>query len=280
MTRLVGIHRERENSPGRHQSNDPLLLEQIAGHLRARGLIVDVLTLDEAQDAWQDASLVFSMCQGQTALDRLAEWERRGARIVNRPDAARNTYRDRLPARMRAAGVPFPETELVSTARSPGPRDGGLWLKRGDVHASVSADVQRIDSTAALERGLVEFASRGIGSAALQAHCAGDEIKFYSLAGGDFLHWFHSGEMRDAVVDVQALRSLAARAAAAAGLEIFGGDAIVSASGDLTLIDLNDWPSFAPCRDAAAHAIADYLTRRMHAAWNPGLVSTASQSAV
>ena len=59
------------------------------------------------------------------------------------------------------------------------------------------------------------------------------------------------------------------RAATAAGVDIFGGDVIVGPSGELTLIDLNDWPSFAPCRDAGAGAIAGYLTRRVHAVWHP-----------
>jgi len=55
---------------------------------------------------------------------------------------------------------------------------------------------------------------------------------------------------------------------------------IVAPSGELTLIDLNDWPSFAPCRDAASEAIADHLMRRVDAAWNTGLVSSANESAV
>jgi hypothetical protein len=295
MTRLLAIHREKAYSPGRHQSNDPLLLEQVADRLRAGGLAVGVRTMAEVKGEWREAALIFSMCQGRAALDRLAEWEGEGARIVNRPGAAINTYRDRLPALMRAAGVPFPETELVSTAGPPGPKGPGLraidgvgpgsierrlWLKRGGVHASVSADVQSVDSAAALERGLAEFASRGIELAAVQAHCPGDEIKFYGVGSGDFFHWFHPGQARSTPFDSMELTSLASLAARAAGLEIFGGDAIVSPSGALTLIDLNDWPSFAPCRDAAADAIADHLTRRIHAVWNPGLVSTAGQSAV
>ena len=77
-----------------------------------------------------------------------------------------------------------------------------------------------------------------------------------------------------------ALRRLGEDAAAAAGLDVFGGDVIVGPSGELTLIDLNDWPSFAPCRDRAADAIAEYLMRRVDAAWNPGVVSSANESAV
>src|SRR5437764_677296 len=82
----------------------------------------------------------------------LAGWERRGVPIVNSPRAARNTYRDRLPALMAAAGVPFPETALITTRDPRAPDMGsGFWLKRGDVHASVSADVQWVDSRAAFE---------------------------------------------------------------------------------------------------------------------------------
>ena len=36
------------------------------------------------------------------------------------------------------------------------------------------------------------------------------------------------------------------------------------APGELTLIDLNDWPSFAPCRERASYAIADFITKRVH----------------
>ena len=295
MTRLVGIYREKEYSPGRHQSNDTLLIEQVARLLRERSLRVDLATIDDAAGRLRGAGLVFSMCQGRIALDRLAAWEREGAQIVNSPRAALNTYRDRLPGLMVKAGVPYPETQLVATSdRGPeiaarhrlverrfqnGERRG-FWLKRGDVHASVASDVQWIDSPAALEDGLAEFRSRNIATAAVQAHRDGDEIKFYGVAGTGFFHWFYSGASEGYAFDLPALPRLASRAAAAAGLDVYGGDLIVSAAGELTLIDLNDWPSFAPCRSAAAGAIADDLTRRVHAAWNRGLVPSANQSAV
>ena len=301
MIRLLGLYREKEYSPGRHQSNDTLLLEAVADRMRARGCHVELTTIEHRPDA----VLIFSMCQGRAALERLLAWERDGAQIVNSPRAALNTYRDRLAGVMARAGVPFPETELVSTngygpflnrdpervARQAGDArhpervarqrsDRGFWLKRGDVHASVSRDVQWIESPEALEAGCHEFRSRGIAAAAVQAHRAGDEIKFYGVAGSAFFHWFYSGASHGYAFDRSALPHLASRAAQAAGLEIFGGDIIISPSGELTLIDLNDWPSFAPCREPAADAIADYLARRAHAAWNPGLVSSANQSAL
>jgi hypothetical protein len=269
MKRLLGLYREKQYSPGRHQSNDVLLLEQIAHRLREREFAVDLMMLAEANGRRSGAAIVFSMCQGRSALENLAEWERDGTAIINSPRAALNTHRDRLPALMVEASIPFPQTNLVGTTGEPDLRaldlDAGIWLKRGDIHASVTADVQWIDSPERLEAGLAEFSQRGIDFAALQAHRAGDEIKFYGVAGGAFFHWFYSGETKKYPFDSSQLLHLANRAAAAAGLDIFGGDVIVSPAGELTLIDLNDWPSFAPCRERASYVIADFITRRVHA---------------
>jgi hypothetical protein len=269
MKWLLGLYRERQYSPGRHLSNDVLLLDQIAHRLRERAFAVDLLTLDEAERRRTDAEIIFSMCQGRLSLESLTDWEREGARIINSPRAALNTHRDRLPALMVQAGVPFPQTRLIRTREEVdlGSLDlnGGIWLKRGDVHASVTADVQWIDSGERFDAGMADFARRGIDVAALQAHRAGDEIKFYGVGGG-FFHWFYSGEARKYPFNFADLEHLASRAATAAGLDIFGGDVIVSPSGELTLIDLNDWPSFAPCRERASYAIADFITRRIHAA--------------
>lgn len=268
MKRLLGLYREKQYSPGRHQSNDVLLLDQIAHRLREREFPVDLLTLDEANNHRSDAAIVFSMCQGKSALENLAEWEREGVRIINSPQSALNTHRDRLPALMVNAGVSFPQTHLVGTRERADLHaldlNDGIWLKRGDVHASVTADVQWVDSRGRLDSGLAEFARRGIDTAAVQAHRAGDEIKFYGVAGGGFFHWFYAGEARKYPFNFTHLESLATQAATAAGLDIFGGDVIVSAAGELTLIDLNDWPSFAPCRERASYAIADFITRRVH----------------
>src|SRR3989440_817849 len=244
MKRLLGLYREKQYSPGRHQSNDALLLDQIAHRLREREFAVDLMTLEEANGARSEATLVFSMCQGRAALENLAQWERDGTRIMNSPQAALNTHRDRLPALMVEARLPFPQTNLVITEQSPDLHglnlDEGIWLKRGDVHASVTADVQWIDSRERLETGLADFAQRAINLAALQAHRAGDEIKFYGVGGGAFFHWFYSRNARKHPFDSARLQELGNQAAAVAGLDVFGGDVIVSPTGDLTLIDLND----------------------------------------
>jgi hypothetical protein len=39
-------------------------------------------------------------------------------------------------------------------------------------------------------------------------------------------------------------------------VKIYGGDCIIAADGTIRIIDFNDWPSFAPCRDEAGPYIA------------------------
>lgn len=303
MSGLLGIYREHECSPGRHRSNDARLLETVADALRVEGFDVELTSFEHAGAHRDSAELVFSMCQGRPALETLARWEREGMAIVNSPRASLNTHRDRLPALMIDADLPFPPTRLVSTAEAPAiaaaaatraraghagrapaagldSSTGILWLKRGDVHATVASDVQRVDSPEALAEGLAEFAARGVRLAAVQAHRPGDEIKFYGVAEGSFFHWFYQRDAHGYRFDPAELVRIAEQAAAVAGLDVFGGDVIVSPEGELTLIDLNDWPSFAPCRDAAAGAIAGYLTRRVHALRNPDLLRRPNPSAV
>jgi len=38
---------------------------------------------------------------------------------------------------------------------------------------------------------------------------------------------------------------------------VYGGDCIVSPDGEMRIIDFNDWPSFAPCREEASREIAN-----------------------
>ena len=62
--------------------------------------------------------------------------------------------------------------------------------------------------------------------------------------------------------DPRRLAAMAQRAAAALGLEVYGGDAIVEPGGEPVVIDVNAWPSFALYRDEASERIAAYLAGR------------------
>jgi len=66
----------------------------------------------------------------------------------------------------------------------------------------------------------------------------------------------HNGSARGYAFSSAALKRAADVAARAGGIYVYGGDAVVEPDGSFSIIDFNDWPTFAPCRDVAAKAIA------------------------
>jgi hypothetical protein len=266
-----GIFREEAHSPGR-ESDDAEILRLTAKGLLAKGFQVDLKTPDElglAADARPGG--VFLMCERPDALRALEALESAGVLEINSPAAVLNTYRDRMIARFTEAGVPFIESRLVATTgeRVAAPRP--VWVKRGDVHNTQQGDVVYATDASAVARALEGLAARDIPRAVVQPHVDGDLIKFYGIGPGDGAHgeppwfrWFYhkDQELRRHAFDERALAHLVRQAAAALGLEIYGGDCIVTARGDLVLIDLNAWPSFALFREEAASVIAAHLSLR------------------
>ncbi len=278
-----GIYRELAHSPGR-ETDDAMILRATARELEARGFDVELKSPDELQETsgtgggGEPPPNVFVMCERPAIVERLAAWERRGARIVNRPSGIRNTDRERTIALFARHSVPFPHSVLVETAKGPDAFRGPCWVKRGDVHATQEGDVSYAEGRDALSERLSILAARGITHAVVQDHAPGDLIKFYGVSGlpedngagpanpvrPSWFQWFYH---RDQTLhrygfDEDALASAASLAAGALGLDVYGGDAIVSPEGALCIIDLNAWPSFALFRDVASTRIAALLAAR------------------
>ena len=269
MTACLGIYREPMCSPGRHLENDAIILELVAGRLRAGGHVVRLAALDDADRHRHAASLIFSMCQSSDGLRTIGAWEASGATVVNRSAASLSTYRESLIPRLRRHGLPVPATTFIPTRRTARPGahtvlgDGGRWVKRGDLHASVPDDVRWVETGDAFDRTLDDFDRRGIAVAAIQAHAPGRELKFYAVRGSSFFHCQTADGIRADGHDEAMARRLAADTAAALDLDIFGGDLVIGSDRQPILIDVNDWPSFAPCREPAADAIVDHLETRL-----------------
>ena len=269
--RAWGIHRERAHSPGR-EVDDARILRLTAEALGARGFDVALKTPDEALDAtdWRPP-FIFLMGERVELLLQLRDWERLGIRLVNAPLAVLNTYRERMLALCAAAGVPGPRSRVVSTTAAVDGVPDPAWVKRADVHYTQEGDVVFAAGPGGVPEALESLARRGIRRAVIQEHVAGDLIKFYGV-GADasapgpepWFRWFYHRDQRLAghPFDTRRLAQVARRAAAALGLEVFGGDAIAGADGTLTVIDVNAWPSFALYRDEAAVEIAAYLDSR------------------
>jgi hypothetical protein len=266
-----GIFREEAHSPGR-ESDDAEILRLTAKGLEAKGFRVDLKTPDELGVVTNGGPRgIFLMCEQRGALQALGAWEATGVRAVNSSTAVLNTYRDRMIAQFAEARVPFIASRILATSgeRADAPRP--LWVKRADVHNTQEGDVTYAADVAAVARALEGLAARGIPRAVLQPHVDGDLIKFYGIGPGGGAHgeppwfrWFYhkDQQLSGHAFNERALARLVRQAAGALGLEIYGGDCIATASGELLLIDLNAWPSFALFREEAASAIAAYLSVR------------------
>jgi hypothetical protein len=140
-----------------------------------------------------------------------------------------------------------------------------VWIKRGDVHAERPEDVVAVPLEY-LEPALAAFAARDVCRVALQEHIPGPVVKFYGVADGRFFRWYDAAtgpRGRPPAIHQRRLRELACEAAGILGLEVYGGDVAFPEPDRPVLIDLNDWPSFAPFRADAARAIAEYVGRRV-----------------
>ena len=270
-----GIFRESAHSPGR-ETDDTEILRLTGKHLEARGFRVVIQSPEDIAGLPAERPRgVFMMCEQLAILAHLRELAARGVPHVNTPQAVLNTYRDRMIALLDEAAVSFVPSRLVTTA---GVEEVGalpLWVKRADVHNTQDGDVTFAATPDAVCAALAGLAARGMRQAVLQPHVAGDLVKFYGIGGNAradgtpaWFRWFYHKNQTLAghPLDPVALGRAVRRAAAAMGLEVYGGDAIVTATGAIVLIDVNAWPSFALYRDEASAAIAEHLARRFGAA--------------
>jgi len=67
----------------------------------------------------------------------------------------------------------------------------------------------------------------------------------------------------DITTRVPAIFTAARLASRAVGLDVYGGDAVITNGNGVSLIDLNDWPSFSRCCRSAAASIAGYVAGRI-----------------
>jgi hypothetical protein len=269
---LIGLPREAVYSPGKVEA-DRGILEQTASELEAHGVDTVRIVEPEKLSSVRQADLVFAMCQGPEALRGLRRLERAGIPLVHGADPIEACHRRKMLPLLTRAGVARPEARLVRSDR-PGRAAldwveslgaQGVWVKRGDVHATEAEDVTRIGGASAAGRALAGLAARGIRHAVLEAHIPGRTVKFYGVAGTGFFRAYE-GDGKDSLPARPGWVELGEAGARALGLAIYGGDLIVDAASRPWLVDVNDWPSFSRCRQDAAVAIAQYLLARLRVA--------------
>ena len=148
-----------------------------------------------------------------------------------------------------------PQSVALAAQRSNENAEPPCWVKRNGYTLHPN-DVVFANTQKEKDAAIKEMNTRGIHDIVFQHHYEGKEVKFYGV-GDTFFFPEHLPHLRKA----------ATQAAHAAGLIVFGGDAILTReesqpADEITIIDLNDWPSFTPCRERAAEAICKIVEEK------------------
>ncbi|MBO5186026.1 MAG: hypothetical protein J6B91_03115 [Prevotella sp.] len=264
--RIYAISRAKRFSPN-SVDKDAAILEGVACELRQAGFDVEIRSEGDIPLTTEAAAYI-SMGREPATVATLKRIENAGVPVINSARSVETCCnRRRVNDMMRRAGVRLPDTE----------GNCGYWLKRADGTAESSGDIRFAADRQTAERELMLMKSAGINDIIVQAHVRGDLVKFYGVSGTDFFHlcypcddgnWKFEDERRNGTTchylfDKQELHDMAERAAETTETTVYGGDCIVDSNGRVTIIDFNDWPSFSRCREKAATAIAETVTKRV-----------------
>ncbi len=276
---LLGVKRGSKFSPN-HIGNDEAIFNLTVTALEKMGCKVNVCTENELMEMTDvQERFIFAMAREIVVVEKLKSLEENGKVVINSGFGIENCFRTNMTNALIANNIPYPKSRIVLTDQ---PGDDaftdlpgeGYWIKRGDFHAIHKEDVTYVESEEQGRYILKEFNLRGIPDAVISQNLPGDLVKFYGIRGSQFFHHFYpydhnhhkysSYEQINSATahypfNLDTLMQAADAAAIGLNIYIYGGDAIVDREGKFHIIDFNDWPSFAPCRDIAAPHIAQCL---------------------
>ncbi len=280
---IAAVGRCRSYSPN-NVKNDAAILEGVSAILEAGVGPVRRLTEEEFLGADITEPIVVNMCRLPESIAKLQSLEREGRLVVNSGFGIERCAREHFTRLMLEHGIPCPESLIVDTDC---PLEGILeangfsncWVKRGDGYSLHKEDVTYVRHAEEAEDILKEYRLRGIRRAVINRHLAGDLVKFYGVCGTGFFYFFYpydhghskfglerkNGASHRYPFDETCLQRVCEKFASILGVTVYGGDCIVTPEGEVSIIDFNDWPSFAPCRAQAARAIARAVEVRAEA---------------
>ena len=271
---IAGIMRAGAYSPN-HIGNDAAIFNAAAEQLRKRGYVVNIYSEEQFKLNEIKENVILNMCREQSSIAKLQQLEDQGKLVINSGYGIENCTRERMTRILLGNNIPYPDSLIVDTNEAIKPllKMSGFqscWIKRGDFHAMHKEDVSYVRHPEEAQEVLQEYFLRGIKRAVINVHLTGDLVKFYGVRGTPFFFWFYpfdeghskygheaiNGKSKGIKFNLKEMKNICQRAAEELNVVIYGGDCIVSPEGEMRIIDFNDWPSFAPCRNEAAPHIA------------------------
>ena len=271
--KVVGVSRGNEFSPN-HVGNDAAIFNKVVETLSGLGCDVQVYTEKEfIGEPAIVADVIFNMARDRRSISRLKELEDAGCLVINSAYGIDNCVRQPMTELLIQNHVPHPYSQIVEVDDCLDGMDYPCWIKRGDSHAMVKEDVCYVTSSEEACDVLVDFKERGIPTAVVNEHLFGDLIKFYGVKDSEFFYWFYpspcshskfglekiNGEAQGFQFEEKELKEYCQEAASVLNVPVYGGDCVVASDGKIQIIDFNDWPSFARCREEAGESIAAYI---------------------
>lgn len=275
--KIAAIMRAGAYSPN-HIGNDAAILNAVTEQLRKRGCEVNIYSEEQFINGNATEDIIVNMCREHRSIDLLQKFEEEGRLVINSGHGIENCTRERMTRILMGHNIPYPDSLIVDTdevVKGKLVKAGfsRCWIKRGDGCAMHKEDVSYVRHPEEAQEVLQEYFLRGIKRAVINKHLVGDLIKFYGVSGSKFFYWFYpydeghskygleaiNGKSQGIEFDKDKMRAICQSASDVLDVKIYGGDCIISPEGDIRIIDFNDWPSFAPCRDAAAPHIAKQI---------------------
>ena len=274
-TKIAAILRAGAYSPN-HIGNDATIINLTCEQLRKRGCQVKTYSEEQLIAGAVKEPIVIHMCRDQRSFPILQAMEDSGRLVINSGYGVENCTRERLTRILLGSGIPYPESLMVNTNQTVTEQMERIgmeraWIKRGDTYAMHKEDVTYVRHPEEAQEVLQEYFLRGIKRAVINRHLDGDQVKFYGVRDTDYFYCFYPFEKtysskgddkaprrggEEARFDIDKFRDACDRAADILDIRIYGGDAIIDPEGNFSIIDFNDWPSFAPCRVEASGVIA------------------------
>lgn len=275
---ILGISRAPQFSPN-SEGRDAAIFAALISRLERKGYAVDIISEDLVTEVdLADYDLVFSMARGRNVLSILSQAEQSGLPVINAATRLLQLSRGSLIQLLQQHDLPLPHIQLCELTSSQiiTPRIAyPFWVKRVDACAQQKGDVSFVYGEAEYQAVIKRFREGNITSYVIEQHIEGDLVKFYGVEGTAFFHVSYPTESANGFskfgleqangqpshfnFNESALKQTADEAAQLTGMTVYGGDAIITSTGQFRIIDFNDWPSFSPCRREAAKAIAERI---------------------
>lgn len=279
------IYRAEEYSPN-NVAKDKAILDAVGRELSVNGH--EVVFRDEDSVTNEDmvsASKVFSMARRWRSLLRQEQVINEG---INKPQGVRISAHSRelTMELLQSAGVdvpPFwayePSEDRMFSCEPELQELLPAWVKGMNPRGVTSGDVRFVNTPLEADSAVIEMSADGYTDIIVSSHVQGKVLKCYCVTDGDGQMWLKhffpqdegytkfGDEQHNAVVEEEVktsdemLRDIARKISAILNLNVFGFDSIVTTEGRVSVIDVNDWPSFSRFRDEAASHIAKLIEK-------------------